>query len=200
MAKSKPWAEHQEESEAILKKACKVNRGVWSCHFFFKSLLPLSCTTEFKRSWEVFLGFRAFFFFLFFNLWRNNSCSCQAMRKRRQRKSCLNLLKVNKPDVTGSRVHLKTAKEWCVLVDQGWCKAGRKASSAILQRGIRCQCQWLLSNTHWPSQQGPSLPACPWCTHLTACGWSLLIYFLNYSREFFLLQKINLKETWNKYK
>lgn len=40
------------------------------------------------------------------------------------------------------------------------CKAGRKALPATLQRGIRCQCQWLLSNIHCPSQRGPSLPTC----------------------------------------
>lgn len=52
--KSKPQAEHKEQSEAILKKAYKVNRGVWSCHFFFKSLPSLPRTTEFKRPWGFF--------------------------------------------------------------------------------------------------------------------------------------------------
>lgn len=119
----------------------------------------------------VFLGLGWFFF----NLWLNNSRSCQAMRKRRRGKSCLNLLIINKTDITGSRVNLKPAKEWSVLVEQGLCKAGRKALPATLQRGIRCQCQWLLSNIHCPSQRGPSLPTCTQCTHLTAFERSLFI-------------------------
>lgn len=121
----------------------------------FLSLPSLPLTTEFKRPWGFF-GVRLVFFL---NLWLNNSRSCQAMRKRRCGKSCLNLI-INKTDITGSRVNLKPANEWSVLVEQGLCKAGRKALLATLQRGIRCQCQWLLSNIHCPSQQGPSLPTC----------------------------------------
>lgn len=185
MPKSKPQAEHKEQSEAILKKACKVNRGVWSWHFFFKSLPSLPCTTEFKRPWIFFRSLGV----AFSSFGSTVHAPAKPWGKEGTGKVDKSAHGQQNRHSRQHRVNVKTAKECSVPVEQGLCKAGRKAPFAALQRGIWCQCQCLLSNTHCPSQWGPSLPTCTWCTHLTAC-----------ERSVFMLQKINLKETLNKYK